>query len=103
MSAHALDRSTDRVRALCRSVIITGPRYVPSLSLEAMNAAAISPSPSPVEAEVRRIRALLEQNQFAAALGAAEALAVTVPENRDVLYMMAVSQRYLNRIPDALA
>ena len=68
-----------------------------------MNAAALTPSPSPVEAEVLRIRALLEQNQFAAALGAAEALAVSVPENRDVLYMMAVSQRYLNRIPDALA
>jgi tetratricopeptide (TPR) repeat protein len=68
-----------------------------------MNAAAISPSISPVESEVRRIRTLLDQNQFAAALDAADALAVTVPENRDVLYMMAVSQRYLNRIPDALA
>jgi tetratricopeptide (TPR) repeat protein len=68
-----------------------------------MNAGAISPSISPVETEVRRIRALLEQNQFAAALGAAEALAVTFPENRDVLYLIAVSQRYLNRIPGALA
>jgi tetratricopeptide (TPR) repeat protein len=68
-----------------------------------MNAAALISSPSPVETEVRRIRGLLEQNQFAAALGAAEALAVKVPENRDVLYMTAVSQRYLNRIPDALA
>ena len=26
-----------------------------------------------------------------------------VPENRDVLYMVAVAQRYLQRIPDALA
>jgi tetratricopeptide (TPR) repeat protein len=52
---------------------------------------------------VRRIRALLERNQFGAALSAAEALAVKVPENRDVLYMIAVSQRYLQRIPDALA
>jgi tetratricopeptide (TPR) repeat protein len=68
-----------------------------------MNAAVISPSLSPVEAEVRRIRELLERNQFAAALHAAELLAVKVPENRDVLYMMAVSQRFLKRIPDALA
>jgi tetratricopeptide (TPR) repeat protein len=68
-----------------------------------MQVAAITPAPSPVEAEVGRIRALLERNQFAAALSAAEALAVQVPENRDVLYMIAVSQRYLQRIPDALA
>jgi tetratricopeptide (TPR) repeat protein len=67
--------------------------------------AAASPVPaiSPVEAEVLRIRELLERKQFAAALAAAEALALGVPENRDVLYMIAVSQRYLNRIPDALA
>ena len=50
-----------------------------------------------------RIRAQLERQQFGAALGAAEALAVQVPENRDVLYMIAVSQRYLKRIPEALA
>ena len=50
-----------------------------------------------------RIRAQLERQQFGAALGAAEALAVQVPQNRDVLYMIAVSQRYLKRIPEALA
>jgi tetratricopeptide (TPR) repeat protein len=68
-----------------------------------MSAAAPKPSISPVEAEVLRIRELLERKQYAAALGAAETLAAGVPENRDVLYMIAVSQRYLNRIPDALA
>jgi tetratricopeptide (TPR) repeat protein len=68
-----------------------------------MSAALPTPSTSPVEAEVMRIRALLERKQFAAALAAAEALALGVPENRDVLYMIAVSQRYLNKIPDALA
>jgi tetratricopeptide (TPR) repeat protein len=68
-----------------------------------MQAAAITPGTSPIEAEVLRIRGLIERNQFGAALGAGEALAVQVPENRDVLYMIAVSQRYLNRIPDALA
>src|ERR1022692_4473207 len=60
-------------------------------------------TPSPVEAEVRRIQELLERRAFAEANAAAAALAVQVPENRDVLYMMAVSQRYLNQIPDALA
>jgi len=67
-----------------------------------MYAAAISPAPSPVEAEVLRIRELLERNQFGAALVAGEALAVKVPENRDVLYMIAVSQRYLKKLPEAL-
>src|SRR5450631_1120642 len=68
-----------------------------------MPAAALSPPTSPVEAEVRRIRELLERSEFAAALSAAEKLLAQVPENRDVLYMLAVSQRYLERIPDALA
>ena len=68
-----------------------------------MEATAIVPPTSPVEAEVQRIRELLERKQFGAALAAAEALAATVPENREVLYMTAVSHRYLNRIPEALA
>jgi tetratricopeptide (TPR) repeat protein len=71
--------------------------------MEAMQAAALSPAISPVESEVLRIRELLERNQYGAALGAAETLAVSVPENRDVLYMIAVSQRYLNQLPAALA
>src|SRR5450755_2927778 len=68
-----------------------------------MQAAPTIPAASPVEAEVLRIRELLERNQFPAALSAAEALAVTVPENRDVLYMIAVSLRYQKMIPEALA
>jgi tetratricopeptide (TPR) repeat protein len=63
-----------------------------------------TPEPtSRIEAEVLRIRALLQSGQLAPALQAAEALLVEVPENRDVLYMIAVAQRYLQRIPDALA
>ena len=61
------------------------------------------PATSSVEAEVLRIRELLERNQFGAALSAGEVLAASVPENRDVLYMIAVSQRYLKKIPEALA
>jgi tetratricopeptide (TPR) repeat protein len=64
---------------------------------------SIAPAPSPVETEVRRIRELLERRAFGEATAAAAALAVKVPENRDVLYMMAVGQRYLNQIPGALA
>jgi tetratricopeptide (TPR) repeat protein len=67
-----------------------------------MTASATNPPPSRVESEVLRIRGLMGRNQFAAALAAAEALVNEVPENRDVLYMLAVNQRYLNRIPDAL-
>src|SRR5260370_11174224 len=68
-----------------------------------MQAAATTSVTSHVEAEVLRIGGLLERIQFDAALSAAEALAVKVPENRDVLYMIAVSQRYLQRVPEALA
>ena len=58
---------------------------------------------SRVEAEVLRLRALLEKGEYAAALADAETLRKQVPENRDVWYVIAVSQRYLQRIPDALA
>jgi tetratricopeptide (TPR) repeat protein len=59
-------------------------------------------TPSPIETQVARIRELLERGQFAEAQSAAEALALEVPENRDVLYMLAVSHRYQNQIPAAL-
>jgi tetratricopeptide (TPR) repeat protein len=68
-----------------------------------MQAAANPPAASPIEAEVLQIRALLERNQYDAALRRSEALAVQVPENRDVLYLIAVSLRYLQRLPAALA
>src|SRR5256885_7330302 len=58
---------------------------------------------SRVEAEGRRIQALVEKREFARALAAASRLLEEVPENRDVLYLIAVSQRYLGRIADALA
>jgi len=61
------------------------------------------PSPSPVEQELIRIRQAMEKNRFADAYTAARALSARVPENRDVLYMIAVNQRYLGQIDDALA
>ncbi|MGA2862711.1 MAG: tetratricopeptide repeat-containing sulfotransferase family protein [Steroidobacteraceae bacterium] len=68
-----------------------------------MPAAALNPPKSSIEMEVLGIRGLLEKSQFAQALAAAEALLAKVPENRDVWYMLAVAQRYLGRIPEALA
>jgi tetratricopeptide (TPR) repeat protein len=68
-----------------------------------MTATSLDPPTSPVEAEVRRIRELLERREFAQAETAADALLAQVPENRDVLYMLAAAQRYLQRLPEALA
>jgi tetratricopeptide (TPR) repeat protein len=68
-----------------------------------MPAAPPNPPKSRVETEVLRIRGLLGKNRFAEALSAAGVLLTEVPENRDVLYMAAVGQRYLRRIPEALA
>jgi tetratricopeptide (TPR) repeat protein len=59
--------------------------------------------PSPIETEVLRIRELMGRSQFDVALLAGESLRAEVPQNRDVLYMIAVCQRYLGRIADALA
>jgi tetratricopeptide (TPR) repeat protein len=59
-------------------------------------------APSRIETEVRRVRELLERSEFEAALKAGEALLGEMPENRDALYMVAVSLRYLKRIPEAL-
>ena len=52
---------------------------------------------------MRRLRSHLERSEFKEALRLAQELRAEVPENRDVLYMAAVSQRYLKLIPDALA
>ena len=67
-----------------------------------MAAAEPDSSPSRIEAEIGRARSLLQKREFSQALGTAEALLAEFPENRDLLYLIAVSQRYLGRIPDAL-
>ncbi len=59
--------------------------------------------PSRVEAEIGRARSMLQKGQFQQSLLAAETLSAEFPENRDVLYLIAVNQRYLGRIPAALA
>ena len=51
------------------------------------------PAPSPIEARVGQPRALVQKREYAAALAAAQTLPTEVPENRDVLYLIAVCQR----------
>jgi tetratricopeptide (TPR) repeat protein len=67
-----------------------------------MAAAHPNPPESRIEAEVRRANGLLKQRQFEQAFECAQALLSEVPENRDVLYLTAVSQRQLGRVADAL-
>ncbi len=50
-----------------------------------------------------RIRGLMQASRNEDALAAARTLQAQVPENRDVLYMIAVNQRYLGRPAEALA
>ena len=55
-----------------------------------------------IASEIARIRALLRQQEFTAALNAGEALLTSAPGQRDALLFVAIAQRYLARIPDAL-
>src|SRR5476651_765499 len=52
--------------------------------------------------EAVRMRALLRQKRFSETLVAGAALLAGVPDHRDVLLYVAIAQRYLGRIPDAL-
>jgi tetratricopeptide (TPR) repeat protein len=61
-----------------------------------------SPTTTAVESEVLRLRALMEKGRFADALAAGQRLREEVPDNRDVLYIIAVSERYLGNISGAL-
>src|SRR5215470_553188 len=61
-----------------------------------------SPSVSPIELDVSRIRGLSESGRHHEALAAAESARVAAPKNRDVLYLIAANQRCLNRTHEAL-
>src|SRR6202161_3134536 len=63
----------------------------------------LAPPPAlTAESDVARVRALLRQHKFPEALAAGEALLVDAPEDRDALLYVAIAQRYLGRIPEAL-
>jgi tetratricopeptide (TPR) repeat protein len=78
-----------------------GADYAPEVTAS-MNATSPAAAAS-TDAEAQRARTLLEKRDFAQALAVAQALHEAVPGHRDALYMMAVSQRYLKRVPEALA
>jgi tetratricopeptide (TPR) repeat protein len=68
-----------------------------------MTATATGQATSTVESEVERIRAQVKERRFAEGVAAATDLLGQVPENRDVLYLLALGQRQLSRTADALA
>jgi tetratricopeptide (TPR) repeat protein len=57
---------------------------------------------SPPASEVPRIRGLLRQRNFGEALSAAEALLADTPDHRDALLFVAIAQRHLGRVREAL-
>jgi len=59
-------------------------------------------APTSVELEVQRIRGLVQAHRFGEAVAAAGPLRTLFPENRDVLYLLALGQRHAGRIRDAL-
>ncbi len=59
--------------------------------------------PSSIELAIQSIRELTRSRRHEEALAAARELALQVPENRDLLYLIALNLRHLNRIPEALA
>jgi len=58
---------------------------------------------SAVELEILRIRELVAGQRFVDARVASQALHARLPENRDVLYLLALTQRMTGAIPAALA
>jgi tetratricopeptide (TPR) repeat protein len=67
-----------------------------------LNSTDVTTAPFSVASEVTRIRALLREQKFAEAMSVCETLLSEVPNHRDALLFMAICQRYLARIPDAL-
>ncbi len=59
-------------------------------------------APLSVELEVQRIRGLVQAHRFGEAVAAAAPLLALVPENRDVLYLLALGQRHAGQAGAAL-
>ena len=66
------------------------------------NRGAVPATEAALASELERIRALIESGAYQAALAAARTLLVRTPRDRDLLYAIAVSQRFLRQIPAAL-
>jgi tetratricopeptide (TPR) repeat protein len=67
-----------------------------------MDTITIMTAPSAVEGELARLRRLQQEGRHAEALRDAEPILGNFPENRDLLLVVATSQRHLMRIPAAL-
>jgi tetratricopeptide (TPR) repeat protein len=59
-------------------------------------------APTPAEQAIDVIREFTKTRRHIEALTTAEPLATQFPGNRDLLYLIALNQRYLSRIPEAL-
>src|SRR3984885_13699567 len=59
-------------------------------------------APTSVELEEQRIRGLVREHRFGEAVGAAASLRTRYPENRDVLYLLALAQRQTRQTANAL-
>jgi len=68
-----------------------------------MNASEPRPQPAAASPDLAQLHALMRARDFAGALAAGEALLTASPAHRDARLLVAVAQRYLGRIPDALA
>jgi tetratricopeptide (TPR) repeat protein len=60
------------------------------------------PTALPIEVDVSHIRELSAHGRHDEALVAAESLVIAAPQDRDLLYLVAVNQRCLDRIDEAL-
>src|ERR1700738_535696 len=67
-----------------------------------MDSTDVLTAASATAAQVPQIRALLRQKKFAEALAAGQSLLTRVPEHREALLFVAIAQRYLGRVADAL-
>jgi tetratricopeptide (TPR) repeat protein len=67
-----------------------------------MNATDLPAAPAMQESGVARVLALMRQRNFSSMLAAAEALLEGAPGDRDALLLVAMAQRFLARIEDAL-
>src|SRR5215472_3853646 len=67
-----------------------------------MNASEPRPDPAAPSPDLAQLHALMRARDFAGALTAGEALLAASPGHRDARLLVAIAQRYLGRMPDAL-
>ena len=67
-----------------------------------MTFSTVASTSSSLEQDIAKLRQMQRGGGHADALREAEGLLIEAPENRDLLLITAISQRYLQRIPDAL-